>query len=263
MQIANYDFAEKNIIVIISLMLAQNTVVRSGVLRAAINMSNFLLVPSRGPHGEPQGVSPDLAASLASKLGVSLQLIPYENPGSLSDAATNDEWDVAFVGSEPARATTIAFTQPYVEIEATFLVRDKKAFDAIGSVDRPDVSIVVSARTAYDLWLTQNLKNASLHRPDKPGLERSLVMFQEGHHDILAGLRPWLEETVLPCLPESHILAGSFTTVQQAIGVPRHVSDGGMSLFLERFVEESIATGYVESLICKYDAVGKLKVAML
>ena len=33
-----------------------------GVLRAAINMSNFLLVTGRSPSGDPDGVSPDHGA---------------------------------------------------------------------------------------------------------------------------------------------------------------------------------------------------------
>ena len=82
----------------------------SGVLRAGINMSNFLLVSQRGPQGEPRGVSPGLAQALADTLGVDLELVPYKNPGLLADAALKDEWDVGLIGAEPARAQTISFT---------------------------------------------------------------------------------------------------------------------------------------------------------
>ena len=33
----------------------------TGVLRAGINLSNFLLVTGRMPNGDPDGVSPDIA----------------------------------------------------------------------------------------------------------------------------------------------------------------------------------------------------------
>jgi polar amino acid transport system substrate-binding protein len=33
----------------------------TGVLRAGINLGNFLLVTGRGPSGDPEGVSPDMA----------------------------------------------------------------------------------------------------------------------------------------------------------------------------------------------------------
>ena len=82
----------------------------TGVLRAGINMSNFLLVSERGPNGEPRGVSPGMAKALADMLAVDLELIPYKNPGLLADAARRDEWDVGLIGAEPARAEFISFT---------------------------------------------------------------------------------------------------------------------------------------------------------
>ena len=59
----------------------------TGVLRAGINMSNFLLVSSRHPHsGAPAGVAPDMAAELALQLDVPLQVAAEGfEPGALPD----------------------------------------------------------------------------------------------------------------------------------------------------------------------------------
>jgi len=164
----------------------------TGALRAGINLSNFLLVSSRGPNGEPRGVSPDMAAAIAERLEVHLQLVPYANPGLLGDAANSDEWDVGLIGAEPKRAETIAFTSPYAEIQATYMVLPERGLQTIADVDRPGVRVCVSARAAYDLWLTANLQHASLTRTDEPGLDRSRTLFDSGGFDALAGLRPWL-----------------------------------------------------------------------
>jgi polar amino acid transport system substrate-binding protein len=164
----------------------------TGILRAGINLSNFLLVSSRGPNGEPVGVAPDMAAALAEQIGVPLELVPYANPGLLGDAANRDEWDVGLIGAEPKRAETIAFTAPYAEIEATFMVPPDRDLHTVADVDRPGVRVCVSARAAYDLWLTANLQSASLTRTEEPGLERSRQLFDSGDFDALAGLRPWL-----------------------------------------------------------------------
>ena len=164
----------------------------TGILRAGINLSNFLLVSSRGPNGEPIGVAPDMAAALARQIGVPLQLVPYANPGLLGDAANSDEWDVGLIGAEPKRAETIAFTAPYAEIEATYMVLPDRDLQTVADVDRPGVRVCVSARAAYDLWLTANLQSASLTRTEEPGLERSRQLFDSGEFDALAGLRPWL-----------------------------------------------------------------------
>ena len=62
----------------------------TGVLRAAINMGNFLLVTGRTPSGDPEGVAPDMAREIASRLGVPVAYVPYARPGELADTRTHD-----------------------------------------------------------------------------------------------------------------------------------------------------------------------------
>ena len=94
----------------------------TGVLRAGINMSNFLLVSSRDAQGGPQGVSPDMARAIADRLGVAVHYVPYPRPGELADAVGTGAWDIGLIGAEPQRAERIAFTAAYAEIQATYLV---------------------------------------------------------------------------------------------------------------------------------------------
>lgn len=107
---------------------AQQFLAPTGVLRAAINLSNILLVTGRGPVGEPVGVAPSMAEALAQRLGVPLELVPYPNPGALGDAAPSGCWDVGLIGAEPQRANLISFSDPYIQIEATYLVRGGSEF---------------------------------------------------------------------------------------------------------------------------------------
>src|SRR6201992_3042864 len=93
-----------------------------GVLRAGINMSNFLLVTGRTAAGDPEGVSPSMARAIADSLGVPVKYVPFPKPGELADQAGNDVWDIALIGAEPARAEKIAFTAAYAEIQATYMV---------------------------------------------------------------------------------------------------------------------------------------------
>src|ERR1051325_10387248 len=90
----------------------------TGVLRAGINLSNFLLVTGKSAAGDPVGVAPDMAAEIAQRLKVPLKLVPFKTPGELADAAGTGAWDIGLIGAEPQRAETIAFTAAYVEIEA-------------------------------------------------------------------------------------------------------------------------------------------------
>lgn len=227
-----------------------------GVLRAGVNMSNFLLVTSRTPSGDPAGVSPDMARAIADKLGVPVQYVPFPKPGELADAAEQDVWDIGLIGAEPARAEKIAFTAAYVEIEATYLVPPGSPLTRIEDVDKPGVRIAVSARSAYDLWLERNIKQATLVRAE--GLGGAFDLFVKDKLDALAGLRPGLIGDA-PKLPGSRLLDGQFTAVQQAIGTPR--KNTAAAAFLREFVEEAKRSGFVASLIEKHGVVGRLSVA--
>ncbi len=134
----------------------------TGVLRAGINLSNFLLVTGRSAAGDPEGVAPDMAAAIAAALGVPVKYVPFKTPGELGDQAGKNVWDIGLIGAEPQRAEKIAFTAAYVEIEATYMVPPGSGITSIGEVDRKGVRIAVSARSAYGLWLENNIKNATL-----------------------------------------------------------------------------------------------------
>ena len=222
-----------------------------GVLRAGVNMSNFLLVSSRGPDGAPQGVSPDMAAALADRLGVPVRYVPFPKPGELADAVEDDAWDIGLIGAEPQRAEKIIFTDAYAEIEATYLVPPGSSITAVEQVDRPGIRIAVSARAAYDLWLERNIHAATLLRAS--GLDASFALFVEQGLEVLAGLRPKLL-TDSATLPGSRVLPGRFMAVQQAIGTARR--NTAAAAFLQSFVAEAKASGLVASLIAKHGVQG-------
>ncbi len=95
----------------------------TGTLRAGLNLSNFLLVSGQNADGTPAGVSPDLARHIAAALDVPCEFVAFETPGQLADAAADDVWDIGNIAHEPDRARLIDFSQPYVLIDAHFLVR--------------------------------------------------------------------------------------------------------------------------------------------
>src|SRR3984893_10040137 len=133
----------------------------TGVLRAGINMSNFLLVTGKSAAGDPQGVSPDMAAEIAKRLGVPVAYVKYERPSTLADAAGTNTWDIGLIGAEPQRAEKITFTAAYCEIEATYLVPKGSPLRVIADVDRAGVRITVRRGAAYDLSLERNIQHAT------------------------------------------------------------------------------------------------------
>jgi polar amino acid transport system substrate-binding protein len=223
-----------------------------GVLRVGVNMSNFLLVTGRAADGGPEGVSPSMGRAIADALGVPVQYVPFPKPGELADQAENDVWDIGNIGAEPARAEKIAFTAAYAEIEATYMVPPGSPLRSIADVDKPGVRIAVSARSAYDLWLEANIKQATLIR--STSLDGSYEDFVAHGYEALAGLRPRLLTDVLR-MPGAVILDGQFTSVQQAVGTPRS-KGAAVAAWLHDFVEQAKASGLVAGFIAQYKVSG-------
>jgi polar amino acid transport system substrate-binding protein len=240
-----------------SISTVRSELAPTGTLRVALNMSNFLLTATDPVTGEPCGLAADLGRELGQRLDVPVALLPYPNPGALADAAPNGEWDVGFLGAEPQRAHAIDFTAAYVEIEATYLVPPGSPLTAITDVDRPGIRIAVADRSAYELYLSRNLRHAELMRFQ--GADATVQHFIADKLDALAGLRPRLV-TDQETLPGSRLLEGNFTAVQQAAGTPQGRPAG--AAYLRAFIEDIKATGLVARTIAKHNVRG-LTVASL
>ena len=212
----------------------------TGTLRAAINLGNPVLVTTDGPRADLAGIAPDIAREIGRRLEVPVQFVPYPSAPAAADAAASGRWDVAFIGADPAREAEIAFTKPYVELEATYLVPAGSSISSVAEADREGVRIAARPRTAYDLLLQRTLKSATLVYP--ADTETDLNLIETGRADALAGLRHALEETAED-LPGSRVLDGRAVAIQQAIGVPRARAQG--LAWLETFLDEIRESGWL------------------
>jgi polar amino acid transport system substrate-binding protein len=227
----------------------------TGVLRAGINMNNFLLVVDKTPSGDPIGPSPSVAAAIADTLGVSLELVPFDTPSAVAAAAGTGAWDIGNIGAEPQRAEVMDFTAAYAEIEATYLVPAGSSIQSVDEVDRPGNRISVSKGSAYGLWLENNVKQAELSAVEGSG---AFDLFVSEKMDAYAGLRPGLGSQA-DKLPGSRILDGQFTAVQQAVGINK--GNEAAYAWIRTFVEELKASGVIAGFIEQFGVQGKLSVA--
>ena len=228
-----------------------------GVLRAGINMANFLLVSGACPDGSPDGLSPDLARRIAAELGVACELICYDGPGQLADAVANDIWDIGNIAVEPARAKTIDFTVPYAQIDANFLVRADAPFDDNASVDSSGVSIAVSGRSAYDLSLSENLASAEIVRCDS--IDASHEMFRQGKTDVLASLKPKLCEEISRT-SGMRIIDPPFTGVRQAVGVRK--GHPAVVDYLNALIVHLIEDGFIARSMASHNVEHSLSISV-
>ncbi len=227
----------------------------SGVLRVGLNMSNFLLVNGKDTAGLPDGVSPDIGKKLAKELNVKCKLVQFANPGLLADVVNDDRWDIGNIAYEKERGKTIDFSDPYVNIDANFIFRNKDNFITNDDINLPGIKIAVVKRSAYDLWLTENFKNSELIRVDT--IENSHKLFRDSKVDVLAGLKSKLIDE-LKTNNDFEIIKNPFTYIKQSIGIKK--GNPEILDFLNQFVLKLIKEGYVESLLKKHKVQNKLSI---
>ncbi len=188
-------------------------------LRAAINYGNSVLA-QKGPDGAPRGVSADLAAELAKRLGVAVDYVPYEAAGKVFEGAKAGAWDVGFIAIEPVRAQEIIFTAPYVIIEGTYMVPVHSPLKSVDDVDKDGVRMSVGLGSAYDLYLTRTIKHATVLRADAGGGSAMIRKFLDEKLDAAAGVRQQLDAYAKDH-PEMRVMSGHFQEIQQAMAMPR------------------------------------------
>jgi polar amino acid transport system substrate-binding protein len=208
----------------------------TGKLRAAINFGNTVLA-QREPFG---GVSVDLARELGKRLGVPVEFVTYDAAGKVTDDASKGAWDIAFVARDPDRAKDIDFTDAYVIIEGAYMVPVKSPLQKNEDVDRDGVRIAVGRGSAYDLWLSRNIKRAALVRaPTSPA---AVELFAKDRLEVAAGVKQPLVEYARTHA-DVRMLPGRFMVIEQAMATPRGRTVGAR--YLSVFVDEMKASGFV------------------
>lgn len=218
-----------------------------GVLRAAINFGNPVLA-QQGADGSPQGVSVALAKALAEELNVRLKMITFDAAGKVFAALEENAWDVAFLAIEPVREELIAFSDPYVIIEGTYLVSADAIYQHVQDLDQPGLKIAVGKGAAYDLFLSRTLKYAQLQRAATSA--GAVDLFIEQSLDAAAGVRQPLAK-VAASDPAYRVLDGAFTSIRQAMAVPR--ARGAGAAFVRTFIERKKAEGFVRDVLDEND----------
>jgi polar amino acid transport system substrate-binding protein len=222
-----------------------------GRLRASINLGNPILA-RKDAAGQPQGVSIDLAAQLAQRLGVPLELVVFDTAARSVDAVATQQADIGFFAIDPKRGEHIVFTAPYVLIEGAYLVRDDSPLQQNGEVDRAGHTVVVGQGSAYDLYLTRELKSATIVRaPSSPAV---VDHFLKERADVAAGVKQQLQADAAR-LGGLRLLPGRFMVIQQAMGCPRSRGPQAAA-FLAQFVEEMKASGFVREALARHDIEG-------
>ncbi|WP_454726211.1 MULTISPECIES: ABC transporter substrate-binding protein [Cupriavidus] len=222
-----------------------------GVVRAAINVGNPILA-NLDAAGQPFGVSIDLAREFARRLGVPVELAVFDAAGKSVDAVTGEQAGFGFFAVDPVRGAGIAFTAPYVLIEGAYAVRDGSPLRDNAEVDQPGRRVTVGKGSAYDLYLTRELKHAEIVRA--PTSQAVVDTFIAQALDVAAGVRQQLEADAAR-VPGLRLLPGRFMVIQQAMGLPKARSEAAVAV-LRQFVEDMKASGFVADALARHGIQG-------
>ena len=219
---------------------AKDQLAPSGKLRIGINYGNAVLAKRDGASGELRGVAVDLARELGRRCQLAVELVAFESAGKMAAAVKAGAWDAAFLAVEPGRADELAFTAPYLLIEGTYLTPPGSPIRSIADVDRAGVRIGVSTGSAYELFLSRNLRQAQTIKAENPNTTFDLLI--DGKVDVVAGVRQALLANAAK-LPGSRVFDERFMAIGQAMGMP-HGREAGLQV-LREFIEEMKASGFV------------------
>ena len=207
----------------------------TGTLRASINLGNIVL--AQGTPDNPGGVTPELARELGKRLGVPVALSCFDAAGKAFEALKAGKVDIVFLAIEPVRAAEIEFTAPYVIIEGVYMVPKDSALQTPADVDRPGIRIGVNKASAYDLFLTRSLKNATLERS-----EDGASLFIDKKLDAAGGVKQALQ-AFAKGRADVRLIPERFMEIRQAMGTAKGRLAG--AAYLRAFIEEMKASGFV------------------
>lgn len=224
----------------------------TGTLRASINLGNPILANKNPNTNEPFGVSIDLAREFAKRLGVGIELVVFDAAGKSVEAVRGEQADIGFFAIDPLRGEGISFTAPYVLIEGSYMVPSDSALQSNDEVDHADIRVTVGKGSAYDLFLTRELKHADIVRaPTSPTV---VDVFVEQKLEVAAGVKQQLEADLVR-FPNHRLLPGRFMVIQQAMGTPK--SRGAeAAAYLAKFVEDMKSSGFVAEALARHHIQG-------
>lgn len=218
----------------------------TGTLRVALNFGNRVLV-RRGTDGGPQGISVDIARALAQHLTLELEFVEYNRAVDVSDSAEAGDWDICFLAVDPARAKTLAFTQPYVGIEGSYLAAAHCTVQDAGALVAAELPAGTVSGSAYTLTLQRLPGNEHLVIFDT--IVDALAALDDGRIAAMAGIRAVMQREA-DARTGARVLEPPFMQIRQAMAMPigRPVAHSELVAFLKNLTE----TGEISAILQRH-----------
>jgi polar amino acid transport system substrate-binding protein len=226
----------------------------SGTLRVGINLGNPVLASEDAATKKMSGISIDIANEIGKRINLPVQLIPFKSASETVDGIKNGGLDLVFVAIDPVRGADISYTPAYIQIEGAYMVKASSPLKNNEEVDVAGTEIVVGKGSAYDLYLTREIKSAALLRAANS--QAVVDDFMSGKGNVAAGVKQQLESDAKR-YTDLRMLPGRFMVINQAIGVPKSRSDfEKTTIYLSEVITQLKQSGFIANSMQRHHIQG-------
>ena len=226
----------------------------TGILRVGNNLGYPILANEDPISKKLYGVTIDLANEIGKRIALPVELIPFKTAGTTVDAVKGGNIDLVFVAIDPVRGADISYTPSYIQIEGAYMVKVSSPLTINEEVDIAGNQIVVGKGSAYDLYLTREIKNAKLLRATSS--QAVIDDFMSGKGSVAAGVKQQLESDAKR-YEGLRMLPGRFMVINQAIGIPKTRANYENTIsYLSNIIAELKQSGFVADAMKRYNIQG-------
>lgn len=228
--------------------------VPTGTLRVGINLGNPILANEDPTTKTLSGVTIDIAQEIGKRISRPIKLVPFKTAGTTVDAVKTGDIDMVFVAIDPVRGADISYTPAYIQIEGAYMVKANSLIQNNDEVDIPGNEIVVGKGSAYDLFLTREIKKAALLRAVSS--QAVIDDFMAGQGNVAAGVKQQLESDAQR-YSGLRMLPGRFMAINQAIGIPKaRPQYEATTVYLSELIGQLKQSGFIAESMKRHNIQG-------
>jgi polar amino acid transport system substrate-binding protein len=233
---------------------ADRVLAPTGTLRAAYIVANLAQARFDPATGNVSGVIADITRELGRRSDLPVTIAPLPTAAAVLEAVRSGSADIGFVAPNPERTGVVLYSQTYMLVQQSALVRADSPLHSVKELDRPGQVIGINTDDSVGVWLKQRLTAAKTQEtPDyklrdaaRWLLNGDVVAFAGGRQRLLSGTHD---------VPGLRMLDDNFYGVPQTIAVPldrpdrlRLINATMSELRSSGFLANSIARSAVEGL---------------